>query len=217
MLNKIIGFFLKVINKKYLMLPVIFGIFILYSFTERRNKEKIYIEILNKDTITNGSIVEFKITNNSNKNYCFLIDTVTYKIKTPIPLESTQMRNNIFNLSNDKNEGIVFRFKDDSCEYNEEMIAFNKKMNYKKTINNLIKVKSKSSFTYKMKFNSNVFYDDYCWGKYILDEKSKYFLNIDINYYDIFFNKQMKDSICKSGYKLYTKKLSSQKVPFKIK
>ena len=205
-------------NKKYLLpILLVFCLFLFFSFVAMKKADRVCVEILNMDTITNGTIVEFKITNNSSKNYCFLIDTVAYKLKTPYPLDRYIMLNDIFNLYNKKNEEVIFELQDQFCNSNEEIVAHNKKINYKKTINNLIKVKSKSSFTYKLRFNSNVFYNNYCWGKYILDEKSNYFLRLDIKYYDKFLDKKQKDSICKSGYKLYTKKLTSQKVPFKLK
>ena len=205
------------LRKCFIIILLLFSSVFLISFIEIKNLEEVYIEILNKDTITDGVNVEFKITNNSNKNYCFLIDTISYKLKTPYPSDSSIMKNDVFHLYNDKNEGVIFYLNDDSCNYNDEVREYNNIINYKKTIYNLVMVKSKSSFTYKLKFNYNVYFDDYCRGNFIIDKNNDYFLAMDIKYYDTFLSKDMKDSISSLGYKLYTKKLSSQKVQFKMK
>ncbi len=204
-------------KKSFIVIISIFSFIILISFIEIKNCEKVYIEILNKDTITDGINVEFKITNNSNMNYCFLIDTISYKLKTPYPLESSIMKNDIFHLYNNKNEGVIFSLNDESCNYNNDVREYNNIINYKKTIYNLVKVKSKSSFKYKLKFNYSVYFDDYCRGNFIIDKNNNYLFGMDVKYYDVFLSKDMKDSINNLGYKLYTKKLTSQKVPFKLK
>lgn len=123
------------LRKCFIIILLLFSSIFLISFIEIKNFEEVYIEILNKDTITDGVNVEFKITNNSNKNYCFLIDTISYKLKTPYPSDSSIMKNDVFHLYNDKNEGVIFYLNDDSCNYNDEVREYNNIINYKK--NNL--------------------------------------------------------------------------------
>ena len=121
---------------KFLKIFILFSILVTInsSFKEVRIKPGVEIQLLNKDTINDGEYINFIIKNNTNNKYCFLLDTIALKLKTPYNIDSSIMLNPIFQIFNEKDEFQTISLNDVYCDYNKEVNEYNEKLNFKKQL-----------------------------------------------------------------------------------
>lgn len=203
---------------KYLKL--IFLMFLLTSCKTELKKEifnsKVYIEILNFDTIKNNSNIKIKFVNNSDTNYCIYYDTISDKLILPEPYNFFYMKNNFMHIIDAKSLSPKYYFNSEMCDKIDKVRKHNLNINYKKSINNLIKLKARTSLIYTLNYNNEIYFSDFCFGNFEYNTENKYLIFCELNKEKNFLNKKMLDSIKDMGYKMYTKKIVSNKVPFKF-
>lgn len=190
---------------------------IFVSFNKNVISPNIEVIILNEDTINDGDYINILIKNNTKNKYCLLLDTTALKIKTPYYSDNTIMLNPIFEILDENKKNQPISLDDVNCDSIVSVFEHNNKLNFKKTIKNLIKINAKSKTFLKIKFEGNVQYSSYCWRNYKNDNSKKFFLRANLMYYDEFLNSESLDSLKKLGYKMYKKNLTSNIVPFKFK
>lgn len=197
---------------------------IFFSFAEY-NKSDIRLRIINANIRDNEKIT-FQIENNSKIDYCFIIDTV-------FPIRSTDYYHDLNALINPKltiydsqNKINSIWVKDVSHDENSQNNAnldnYGHNQKYAKEDKlSLIFVKANSSVKLNMPFHLVVRENKETIIYYKLNDNEKYKCEIEYSIKKDFINKRFSksviDSVKKKGYKLFTGKLVSNKIPLILK
>jgi hypothetical protein len=209
-------------------------IFITYTFYGQNHK---LICVLNEKSIKNNMFVEVEFKNHTKINYCLVIDTLYLinrfaqekSFQSPFLFLENKKRKNIDTFTIKQtcamidtifNQKDLFRTKQvgDTLLVNKRVILKNLFKNGYKSSLNIFKIKAKSSLKLKIPFNLFLKYiEDGELKYYDINTKEKYFgrvkYMIKSEYIEKYIPQQKIDSLNNKGYKFFTGKLISNKVP----
>lgn len=196
-------------------MKMIYLLLIIILFDNSNRIDKIRIKIIDSKLI-DSKLINVELINNSNLNYCFLIDTIYFERKQPNFNPSiNQPKIILYDLKNQE-VPILINLKDPYSKIsNRNFRSIDKKF---KNENTLIYLKSKSKIKLKIPFDLNINYQYYDEPAiYQINKKKKYFGRIEYMIQMEFFKKYISqdklDSIKSKGFKIFTGKLKSNKIP----
>lgn len=221
---------------------LLYNLIALFFLINGRNSD-LELKMLNSK-LHNGDSVLIEFKNNSKYNYCFIIDTNFYsrdvyynrgKFQNPrvilydnannmigvnVEIKDSGFYNDSINLNNKKTN--FLSKKSDTLIVDElKMYSDLHKKGFVNTLN-VYKIKSGKSLRLKIPFNLVVKYlKDNVHEYYEIDKSKKYKGRIEYlikrEYIEKYISKDKIDSLEKKGYKFFTGKLVSNKVPLTLK
>ena len=195
----------------------------LISFTNYK-KPNFNLKILNSE-IKNGKFIYFEITNNTNYNYCFVMDTLFLNREYPQYYYLDAFYNPKVVLFENNGAKVSELIKDESMpelSINDSTMLgnVNKNIKIKKIYPdniNLIIVKSHSKIILKINFELVTHLDNESMSYYKLERGVNYYGKIDYLIEQKFIDKRIsikkKDSLQRTGCRFFTGRLFSNKVP----
>jgi hypothetical protein len=191
-------------------------------------KPNFALKILSSE-IKNGKLVYFELTNNTNYNYCFVMDTLFLNREYPQYYYLDAFYNPKVVLFENNGTKVSELIKDESIpelSINDSTMLGNVDKNIKnKKINreniNLIIVKSHSKIKLKIPFELVTRLDNESISYYRLESGVNYYGKIDYLIEQKFIDKRIsikkKDSVQRIGCRFFTGRLISNKVPLILK
>ncbi|MCV9928241.1 hypothetical protein OIU83_11280 [Flavobacterium sp. LS1R49] len=187
------------------------------NFSEYKNLD-IELHIVNTK-IKSGEMITFKINNNSNINYCFIIDTLFPDRGSDYYYYQNAFINPQLLISDSKNETNSPWIKE--IFYNEkqyEKLEIKKHSLQDKL--SLIFIKKNSEVKFSLPFDLAKKIDEGTIMYYKLNNKEKYKCEIEYFIKQEFinnkFSKKRRDSVQHKGYVFFTGSLKSNKVPLEL-
>lgn len=213
-------------------------LFLLVLLVNAQNKLK--LEILNL-YIKDGEFVDIKLKNNTKDKYCFIIDTLFYsrdrfsydgnfhnpivflwddqgkEIPIVTEVKDHGTTNDLIHLLNKKGGNFLSK-KSDTLIVNEFQMYYSVFKNGFVSTLNIYKMEPGKSLQLKIPFNLVVKYvKDNTHEYYEIDKTKKYKGSVEYliqrEYIEKYIPKEKVDSLKKKGYKFFTGKLSSKKMP----
>lgn len=199
-------------KKIFLLLCVLF-----LNFSEYKNLD-IELHIVNTK-IKNREMITFQINNNSNTNYCFIMDTLFPDRGKEYYYYQKQFINPQLLISDSRNKENSFWVKDISYDKKQyEKLKIKKHSLHDKI--SLIFIKKKSKVKFNLAFDLIQKIDEETIMYYKLNKKEKYKCEIEYfikqEFIDSKFPKNKIDSIKQKGYKFFIGNLKSNKVPLEL-
>lgn len=217
-------------------------LFLLVLLVNAQNKLK--LEILNS-YIKDGEFVDIKLKNNTKDKYCFIVDTLFYsrdrfsydgnfhnpivflwdnqgkEIPIVTEVKDHGPTNDSIHLLNKKGGNFLSK-KSDTLIVNEFQMYYNVFKNGFVSTLNIYKIEPGKSFQLKIPFNLVVKYlKDNIHEYYEIDKTKKYKGRIEYliqrEYIDKYISKETVYFLENKGYKFFTGKLSSNKLPLILK
>ena len=194
-------------------------VLLIFSFGYSQNVKKDFELIISDSYLKDSKLVDVELKNNTKYNYCFVIDT-TYERSEPDFNQTIQNPIVILYDSNMKEVDILLiKIEPDDLPI-DSSFAFTKIKEFKPWVSpvKVICIKAKKSIYLKIPFDLVIKYKNLeSSGIYQINRKKKYFGRIEYmikqEYIDKYIPQQMIDSLKNKGYKFFTGKLVSNKVP----
>lgn len=204
------------------MKAFIFGLLI-FSFGYSQNVKKDFELVILDSYLKDYRLVNVELKNNTKYNYCFVMDT-TYERSEPDFNETIHNPKVIlYNLKNRKVDILSIKVRPDDPPI-DSLFDFTKIEEFKPWTSpvKVIYVKAKKSIHLKIPFNLIIKYKNLeSPGIYQINRKKKYLGRIEYmikhEYIDKYIPKEKLDSLNHKGYKFFTGKIVSNKVPLILK
>lgn len=181
--------------------------------------DELTFEILNKN-VKDGEKLKVKLINNTNKDYCLVLDTTS--LLKPI---------SFFSPSGYFRDALTFLVDSDNIQISQEVVDYDcfpldtkyfeeqNKIFNKRTVKSLLRIKSHSSVVFYVPFKIKTIINQECWyGNDKLNDKKEY--SVEFKYfgkYKSVLTSKMRDSIKGMGYEIYEKTITSNRTPLILK
>ena len=163
-----------------------------------------------ESNINDNTEVEVDIINNSKKNYYLLLDTTSFHQQLNFYYGSSMLYSMHFNICDEFNNYIPQRVKVE-CDNQFERKNF--------TTKDVLKIRKGETIKLKIPFRINHIVHEYCQIRYqteLMKKETKYYVELvsyePNKYYKTILSGEVNDSLKNLNYKLYKRKISSNKV-----
>ena len=165
-----------------------------------------------ESNINDGTEVEVKLINETQKNYYLLLDTTSLHQQLNFYYGSSMLYSMYFNICDEFNNYIPQRVEIE-CE---NIINFERK-NF--TTKDILKIGKGETIKIKIPFNIKHGANEYCQIRYqteLMKKETEYYVQLisyePNEYYKTILSNEVNDSLKNLNYKLYDRKISSNKV-----
>ncbi|MFV8333287.1 hypothetical protein [Flavobacterium sp. GSP14] len=200
-------------------------IFILsiFSFGYAQNVKKDFELVILDSYLKDSRLVNVELKNNTKFNYCFVIDTTYEKSEPDFNPTICNPKVILYNLKNREVEVLSIKMGTDDPPI-DSLLDFTKIKEFKPWVSlaKVICIKAKKSIYLKIPFDLVIKYKNLeSPGIYQINRKKKYFGRIEYmikrEYIEKYIPKEKIDSLERKGYKFFTGKIVSTKVPLILK